>query len=126
MCKFWDSKDNCFRGSQCQYLHEYIGINRAKVIKQALEICNACNLDHFENNLVVKHIIKENEFQICLQCDHVIKNKHILISKKFNITEIYRKDIKAGGGKISDKELDRLVKKKKQKINTHKNQAAAP
>ena len=111
VCKYWDSKESCFRGSKCQYLHEYIEQKREKVIQESLEKCDACNFDNYEKDQVVKHIIKGREFQICLQCNHVIKNKNILVSKKLDMREIYRKDIEAEGGKISDKELDRLVKK---------------
>ena len=92
-------------------MNEYIEENAENNIKESLEKCDACNFDNYMKDQVVTHIIKCHKIHICLQCDHIIKNKNILISKKFNMREIYRKDIEAGGGKIYDKELDQLVKK---------------
>ena len=83
VCKFWDSKDNCLRGSECQYLHENIERNRVKVIKQSFENCNACNFDHFDNYHVVKHITKGQEFQICLQYESVrVKTGKVKVFKQ--------------------------------------------
>ena len=79
ICKYWESKDGCYRGRDCEYLHEDFGERNTKestkeqVQNSAQEKCDACNFDYFEKDQMKLHKIKQHRFKLCLQCDDTIK-----------------------------------------------------
>ena len=47
-----------------------------------------CNFDHYDKDQVIIHAVKKHQFKLSLQCDDTIKNKEVLLKKKFCPKEI--------------------------------------
>ena len=101
VCKFWESKKGCIRKTDCQYLHE-----NAKTAKSATrhvfrEKCDACRFYCHNKDSVIVHKIKKHTFQLCLHCDHTIKNQRHSAEEKNLLQKL---------PDITSKDLDCLVK----------------
>ena len=46
------------------------------------------NFDHYDKDQVIIHAVQKHQFKLSLQCDDTIKNKEVLLKKKFCPKEI--------------------------------------
>ena len=96
ICKFWESKNGCFRKTDCQYLHEDAKTAESATRQAFKEKCDACMFNCHTKDSVIVHKIKKHTFQLCLKCDYTIKNqRHSAKEKNLlqKLPDITRKDL---------------------------------
>ena len=59
---------------------------------------------------LVEHVIKGHKIVLCLQCDHDIEDKSVIIMDDFDMREFVRKQFEDLGVKLDRADLDRMVK----------------